>query len=108
MGVISSSGRGSIGAAFAEVVLRPVPLRLTPEIGLGVALFGGSDVWRLDTFSAALLGGGSYRATGYLLLGVRYDARKGLYLSGGVGLIPTGRTPFVLLPYPSFRAGFRF
>lgn len=108
VGVVTSSNRSTIGTAWAEVAIRPVPLRVTPEIALGVAVFGGDDVWRLDTLAPAMLGGGRYRVTGYLLLGVRYDARKGIFLSGGVGLVPTGRTPAVLLPYPSFRAGFRF
>lgn len=108
VGVISSSGRGSIGAAWLEVSLRPVPLRVTPTIGVGVVLLGGSDVWRLDAYSRSLLGQGQYRASAYVLLGLRYDSRKGLFLSGGVGLVPTGQTPLLLLPYPSFRAGLRF
>ena len=106
--VISDRGRGGIGAGWIEVAIRPIPIRVTPELGVGVAVFGGSDAWRLDTFSRALLGQGRFRVSSYILIGVRYDARKNFFLSGGVRLFPTGQRPAIFLPYPSARIGFRF
>jgi tetratricopeptide (TPR) repeat protein len=108
VGVISDQGRGGIGGAWVEVAIRPVPIRITPVVGVGLSVFGGSDVWRLDTLSSALLGQGRSRVAPYILIGVRYDARKPFFVSAGVHLFPTGQTPYIFLPYPGARVGLRF
>lgn len=108
IGVLRDDGEGGIGAGFVEAALMPVPLRVTPVFGMGAVVLAGPDVWLLDTVSGGFAGAGERRAAAYIILGLRYDARRPFFLSAGVGLIPTGEMTRPFLPYPGLRVGLRF
>ncbi len=109
LGIRRESGsRSGIAAAFAEFNLMPVPFRLTPILGVGVSVLGGPATWQVDSYARALGSRGNARGLVYLVLGLRYDTARGLFLSAGVGLVPTGRAPGAFTPWPGVRFGLRF
>jgi len=111
--VRSDSGEGSgrarsLGGGFLEVHLLPVPLCLTPVVGVGLTALGGPLAWAVDLVARPLASAERFRLAPYLVLGLRYDSKRRFFGSLGVGLLPTGSLPGAFTPYPGLRLGLRF
>jgi len=104
---VSSSNSG-LGAFFVEAHLLPIPWRLTPVLGIGSTMLLGGLVWQADAMGGVVAAAERFRLLVYGLVGVRFDARNGLMVSAGVGLLPSGDPEVPLVPLPSLRAGLRF
>jgi len=104
-------GEGSgIFAFYAEAQVLPIPWRLTPVFGVGVSALIGSLVTEVDLQGVSTAGQGLGRVLPYILMGARYDAPIGLWVSGGIGLVPLvvvidGEAVPSVLPFPGFRLG---
>jgi hypothetical protein len=105
------AGEGSgIFALYAEVQVLPIPWRLTPIFGVGMSVLVGSLVTEVDLQGVSAAGQGLGRVIPYILMGARYDAPIGLWVSGGIGLVPLvivvgGEAVPSVLPFPGFRLG---
>ncbi|HCP45286.1 MAG TPA: hypothetical protein DIU15_04560, partial [Deltaproteobacteria bacterium] len=104
---VASSNAG-LGAFFVEAHLLPVPWRLSPLLGVGTTMILGGLAWQADAIGGVVAAAEGFRLVVYGLAGVRFDARNGLMLSAGLGLLPTGDPQLPLVPLPSLRAGLRF
>ncbi len=113
-GVVRSDPEGGSGAArslgggFIEVHLLPLPLRVTPVLGVGITALGGPLAWAVDLMARPLAIAERFRLVPYLVLGLRYDSKRRFFGSLGVGLLPTGSLPGAFTPYPGLRLGLRF
>jgi|GEM_PF-7063082 len=97
-----------VGAvAFSmEGQFTPVPFRLTPILGGGLMVLGGSGVYVTEPVLGSLPSVGNSRVVPYGVFGARYDLRKALWFSVTVRVAPSPRTGAI--PLPGARLGLRF
>ncbi len=110
LGVLRAGEGSGIFALYAEAQVLPIPWRLTPVLGVGISVLMGALVTEVDLQGVSAAGQGLARVLPYVLLGVRYDAPIGLWVSGGIGLVPLvvvvdGEAVPSALPFPGFRLG---
>ena len=108
--VIQGGEESGLLAVYGEAQVLPIPWRVTPVFGVGLSVLVGSFVPQVAARGVAGAGQGLGRVLPYIVMGVRYDAPFGLWVSGGIGIVPSivvsdGEGVPSALPIPGFRLG---
>ena len=109
LAVVRSSGSNDgLLSLHIQADFTPIPWRISPVIGAGLAGLFGSMAWNLDGLVESLVLRPNARLVPYLNVGGRLDLPQRFQVEVAVALAPTGNIRAPILPIPGVRLGLLF